>query len=201
MERIKIVYIDDKPDIDLDEFFDNFCMDGDYEFFYELIEFNPSDGYEALLNNLEIQTANIIFIDSWLFENRTATSGKFNGEEFKMVLQKFFPYIYVIVITQNEKDQEIDMIEKYDLGNRSKTAQEYYSEEIPKHIKEGINYIKQLRTIATKIAHNESWEKLLKERVLDTLSGKNSYDSLTKKDIDELVNNFKIIQERINNGL
>lgn len=61
-----------------------------------------------------------------------------------------------------------------------------------------IKRIKQYRILASRINQNDSWEKLLKEKVLGTLNGTNKYDSLTKSDIDELINAFKLIQERIN---
>lgn len=198
MEQIKILYIDDKPDTDLDKYLDKYYKNENYSIEYDLIQFNPNDGYESLLQDTRVQTANVILIDSWLFQNKTAVSGKFTGEEFKMVLQKFYPYIEVIIITQNEKDSDIDMIEKYDLSNKSKTAQEYYADEIPQYINKAIDHIHQLRIIALKISQNDSWEKLLKEKVLDTLNGTNKYDSLTKDDIDELVSTFKLIQEEIN---
>lgn len=198
MEQIRIVYIDDKPDTDLDEYFDRHYVNEEYEKNYELIPFNSNDGYESLLQNYKVQSANIIFVDSRLFENRTATAGKFTGEEFKLVLQKFYPFIEVIVITQNGKDPDIDMIEKFKYGSGSQSAQQYYSDEIPKCIDNAIKRIKQYRILASRINQNDSWEKLLKEKVLGTLEGTNKYDSLTKSDVDELINAFKSIQERIN---
>lgn len=198
MEQIKIVYIDDKPDTDLDEYFDRHYVNAEYEKNYELITFDPNDGYESLLQDYKVQSAHIIFVDSRLFENRTATIGKFTGEEFKLVLQKFYPFIEVVVITQNGKDPDIDMIEKFKYGSNCQSAQQYYSNEIPKCINNAIKRIKQYRILASRINQNDSWEKLLKEKVLGTLNGTNKYDSLTKSDIDELINAFKLIQERIN---
>ena len=198
MEQIRILYIDDKPDTDLDEYFDRYYENDEYEKNYDLLQFDPNDGYESLLQDYRVQSANIIFVDSRLFENRNATAGKFTGEEFKLVLQKFYPFIEVIVITQNGKDPDIDMIEKFKYGSGIKNAQQYYSEEIPKCIDNAIKRIKQYRILASRINQNDSWEKLLKEKVLGTLDVTNKYDSLTKNDIDELINAFKLIQERIN---
>ena len=198
MEKIKILYIDDKPDTDLDKYLDNYYSNEEYEITYDLIMFDPKDGYESLLEDSRVQTANIIFVDSKLFENRTITTGKFTGEEFKLVLQRFYPFIEVIVITQNEKDPDIDMIEKFKYESNSKSALEYYSNEIPNYLSNAIKRIKQYRILASKINQNDSWEKLLKEKVLGTLEGTNKYDSLTKQDIDDLINTFKLIQERVN---
>ena len=198
MEQIRILYIDDKPDPDLDEYFDRYYENDEYEKVYEIIQFDPNNGYESLLQDFKVQFANIIFVDSRLFENKTAVSGKFTGEEFKLVLQKFYPFIEVIVITQNGKDPDIDMIEKFKYESGSQSARQYYSNEIPKCINNAIKRIKQYRILASRITQNDSWEKLLKEKVLGTLEGTNKYDSLTKSDIDELINAFKLIQERVN---
>ena len=198
MEQIRILYIDDKPDPDLDEYFDRYYENDEYEKVYEIIQFDPNNGYESLLQDFKVQSANIIFVDSRLFENKTAVSGKFTGEEFKLVLQKFYPFIEVIVITQNGKDPDIDMIEKFKYESGSQSARQYYSNEIPKCINNAIKRIKQYRILASRINQNDSWEKLLKEKVLGTLEGTNQYDSLTKSDIDELINAFKLIQERVN---
>lgn len=198
MEQIRILYIDDKPDPNLDEYFDRYYKIDEYEKVYEIIQFDPNKGYESLLQDSKVQSANIIFVDSRLFENKTAVSGKFTGEEFKLVLQKFYPFIEVIVITQNGKDPDIDMIEKFKYESGYQYAWQYYSNEIPKCINNAIKRIKQYRILASRINQNDSWEKLLKEKVLDTLEGTNIYDSLTKSDIDELINAFKLIQERIN---
>lgn len=198
MEEIRILYIDDKPDENFDEYLDKYCSDEKHKYIYEFIKFEPKEGYYSLLQDYRVQSANIIFIDSRLFENRTAKDGKFTGEEFKLVLQKFYPFIEVIVITQNGKDPDIDMIEKYKYGTDTKLAQHYYSGFIPNYINDAIKRIKQYRIIGARINQNDIWEKFIKENVLATLEGLNKYDALTKKDIDELVSAFKTIQERIN---
>ena len=56
-------------------------------------EFKPAEGYKSLLIKQEVVTANIILIDSRLFENSSANDGKFSGEEFKVILRKQFPFI------------------------------------------------------------------------------------------------------------
>ena len=41
---------------------------------YSDIEFKQEEGYESLIGNVDVRSANIVFIDSRLFENRTATT-------------------------------------------------------------------------------------------------------------------------------
>ena len=105
MTTLKILYIDDHPEAALSKYLDNY-KNSNCEIEYSDIEFNPDEGYESLINDPDVKSANIIFIDSKLFENRNAIAGKFTGEEFKIILRKYFPFIEVIVITQNEIAQE-----------------------------------------------------------------------------------------------
>ena len=196
METIKLVYIDDTPDNDLSKYIDRYSSN-DYQFESSEIEFDPTQDYNSLLCNPEVQSANIIIIDSRLFENKTVTGGKFTGEEFKLVLKKFYPFIEVIVITQNEADPELSMVSKY-VKNSAQTGVDYYAKVMPPHIEAAVERIKQYRILADKINHNDSWESLLKEKVLGTLNGTQAYDALTKEDIDTLIGAFKEIRMSIN---
>ena len=168
-----------------------------YELEFSEVIFKPEDGYESLLSDPIVKAANIIIIDSWLFENRSVTGGKFTGEEFKLVLKKFYPFIEVIVITQNEMEPDIEKIAKYDKGC-GKTASDYYASLLPTLIDSAVARIHQYRLLAGVINGNDSWETVIKDKVISTLEGKNKYDELTKTDIDSLIQAFKEVQESIN---
>ena len=200
METINLVYIDDTPDIDLSRYLDNlhqYYTSNGFVFEYYEIPFDNQKDYSSLLKDARVQTANIIIIDSRLFENKPATGGKFSGEEFKFVLQKFYPYIEVIVITQNESDPELNMVSKY-VKNSSQTGVSYYAAVMPQYLDSAIEKIKQYRILAKKVNENDSWESVLKEKVLGTLSGTQAYDELTKDDIDTLIHAFREIRKSIN---
>lgn len=200
METINLVYIDDTPDIDLSRYLDSlsqYYTSNDFEFEYSEIPFDNQKDYSSLLKDVRVQTANIIIIDSQLFENKTAMGGKFSGEEFKFVLQKFYPYIEVIVITQNDSDPELNMVPKY-VKNSSQTGVSFYAGVMPQYLDSAIEKIKQYRILAKKVNENESWESVLKEKVLGTLRGTQTYDELTKDDIDTLIRAFREIRKDIN---
>ena len=114
MDKFALVYIDDRPDSALTRYLDDEFQGENYEIEFSEIIFKPDEKYESLLFNPIVSSANIILVDSWLFENHTVTGGKITGEEFKLVLKKFFPFIEVVVITQNGTDGAIDKIAKYD---------------------------------------------------------------------------------------
>lgn len=196
MLKMNLVYIDDVPEPSLARYLDSEYHYPDIVISYSDIIFAPSDGYERLLYDSKVQSANIIIVDSWLFENKTAGTGKFTGEEFKLVLKKFYPFIEVIVITQNGTDPNIQKIEKFD-PTSGKTSTEYYEEKLSSCIDDAIRNIVQYRVLSQKLNENESWETILKEKVLDTLSGTQAYDELSKTDIDKLIAAFKDIQESL----
>ena len=196
MDKYSLVYIDDKPEAALAKYLDKEFHNDNYEIEYTEVTFHSEDGYESLISDPKVKTANIILIDSWLFENRTAAGGKFTGEEFKLVLKKFYPFIEVIVITQNGIETDIDKIAKYD-KSCGKTASEYYAGTLPRLIESAVKNIHQYRLLADLIKMNDSWEEIIKDKVIATLKGKSSYDELTKTDIDNLIQMFKQVQESL----
>ena len=196
-DKFSLVYIDDNPDTALSKYFDQEYGSDEYEIDYSEVRFSPDEGYKSLLSNPIIQQANIIFIDSLLFENKTAKSQKFTGEEFKFILRKFYPFIEVIVITQNKVEDGVAHILKYDkvLG---RSASEYYAKELPKIIDQAVKNIRQYRVLATHVEKNDSWEEIIKEKALATLNGTSRYDDLTISDINKLISAFKEMEGRIN---
>lgn len=196
MDKFSLVYIDDNPDISLTKYLDEEFQNPNYDFDFTEIRFHPEEGYESLLTNQKVSSANIIFIDSMLFEHRTVTNTKFTGEEFKLILKKFYPFIEVIVITQNCIEPEIKKIAKYD-KKFGDSPSEYYNSVLPRIIEEAVNNIKQYWKLADLFNKNEIWEDVLKNKVIATLKGIDTYDQLTKADIDDLILAFKEIQEAL----
>ena len=196
MERYSLIYIDDKPDEALTRYLDRELSNEDYQIDFSEIVFHPEEGYESLLTPT-IKGANIIIIDSLLFENKTATGGKFTGEEFKLFLKKYCPFIEVIVITQNGDELGINKVSKYNKTS-IQTAAQYYASIIPKQINEAIGNIQQYRRLASIFSKNDIWETMIKEKVIDALNGINPYEDLTKEDIDNLIAAFKEVQESLN---
>ena len=197
MEKYSLVYIDDNPETALSRYLDDEFKSDNYEINCSEIIFKPEEGYESLLSDQRVCSANIILIDSWLFENRTAANAKFTGEEFKLILKKLFPFIEVIVITQNGTDSNIRKIAKYD-KSLAESASEYYASKLPKIINQAVSDIQQYRLLADLVKKNDTWEDVLKDEVIATLKGSNTYDKLTKDDIDRLISAFKEIQENLN---
>lgn len=174
-------------------------MDADFsdpQFYknYQEIRFNPAEGYERLIKDPLVQSANIIIIDSMLFENSNTVSGKFSGEEFKIILRKYYPFIEVIVITQNEPEVGMGTISKYD-KSQSESASEYYGQVLPELIHNAYSDIEKYYSIADKLRENNTLDKYLVEKIISSLDGSTIYDELTKSDIDSLIEAFQKIEK------
>mgnify|MGYP001710549324 CR=1 FL=1 len=200
MEEYNLLYIDDDIDSQLSEYLDKDlknALQSDVVLNISEHEFKPAEGYKSLLENPQVATANIILIDSRLFENNSATDGKFSGEEFKIILKKQFPFIEVVVITQNGEDDSVKTIAKFN-PKCGLAAKEYYDHILPDIIKHAIEQVKIYRNLAIRFKSNDSWEPIIKERVLGSLNGTAAYDSLTAADIDKLVLAFQEMSKIIN---
>ncbi len=200
MKVFRLLYIDDEIDPLLSEYLDKklpgSIEDKDITLEYSELQFAPVDGYRSLLSNGNVLSSNIILIDSRLFEDRNAEDGKFSGEEFKIILKKFYPFIDVIVITQNGADENVDTLPKYN-PESGKQADEFYDSFLPDYVERAISQKRIFDNLATRLNENSSWEPLLKERVIATLEGTESYNELTKKDIDDLIVAFREILEKM----
>lgn len=193
-ETINLVYIDDDRDEAISSYLEDDYQNDKYEVKYQEIEFKVEDGYEGLLDSPEVASANVILIDSRLFENDSVKcKGKFSGEEFRMLLRKVFPFIEVLVISQNGQDDDFDIIPKYRSGS-SETSREYYGRVLKSKIDESIKRVITFRNISKKLENNKGIEKYLREKTVDSLYGINNYEDLSKEDIDKLITAFQSIK-------
>lgn len=195
MERINLVYIDDQIDPLLSKHLSEYQPDG-IEIHYDEVKFDCENGYESLIKDNLVKSANIIFIDSRLFENSTASSGKYTGEQFKLILKKYYPFIEVIVITQNEiPEQYSSTIAKYNLAIEG-TSDEYYNNLFQKNIDSAIARICEYRAILSDIKIDSEISCTV-EKINNSLEGIDRYDELNKTDIDKIVELFKKLQENL----
>ncbi len=193
-EIINIVYIDDDRDEAISAYLEDAYSNEKYEIEYKEIKFEGDKGYESLLESADVMSANVILIDSRLFENDSIKCrGKFSGEEFRLILRKVFPFIEVLVISQNGENKDFDIIPKYRSGS-SETAVQYYERVLKNKIDESIKRVITFRNISKKLENNKGIEKLLVEKAMNSLNGINEYDDLSKDDIDRLITAFQNIE-------
>lgn len=193
-EIINLVYIDDERDEAISAYLEDGYRNDKYDVRYQEVEFDVQKGYEGLLDSPEVAAANVILIDSKLFENNNVEcKGKFSGEEFRMILRKIFPFIEVVVISQNGENRDYEIIPKYRSGS-SETSDKYYERVLKEKIDASIERVITFRNISKKLENNKEIEKFLVEKTMDSLNGINNYDGLTKDDIDNLIDAFKSLE-------
>ena len=196
-ECIRLVYVDDDHEPALSKYLAKYDNDKCEIIHEDDIPYNASDGYEELLNNTKIQEANIVVIDSKLFSN--SDTKKVSGEEFKIILEKVYPFIEVLVITQMDIEDGFVKIKKFNPQIHKSTAKEYYCDVMKKPLDDAVERLLNYRSILKKIKDNSAIDRVLREKIENSIEGySGSYDELTKADIDEIIKTFREVQALIN---
>lgn len=196
MDKINILYIDDDFDFRISKYMAKY-KNKNVDIAYDELLFDDSLGYEKLINDIRVYSANIILIDSQLFKNETAFKGKYTGEQFRLILRKLFPFIKVIVITQNPLNQAFpSTISKYK-PEMKETPDDYYKNNLENLLDLAIDKVCEYRKIKESITQ-EIMNKYFIEKIENSLDGLSEYDELSKSDIDKIVEAFKRIQETLN---
>lgn len=198
MKNINIVYIDDILDPMLTKYlrekYDSKDHDN-YKTFYREVGFKSNNNYQELINNEVVRTANIILIDNHLFEEQSVSS-KFSGRQFKIILRKLFPYIEVIVITQDESIEGEKIVKKFSDPDVSK-VNVYYDKNLFPVIENSIKEVIEFDNLLIDLESNLDVEKLLVEKIKNSINGMDFYDELKKEDIDDLIRMFKEIKNEL----
>lgn len=189
METIKIVYVDDKLDPYVSKYLSSLSLD-EYLYQKKEIKFSTRDSYKSMLSNQEIRMADILFLDSMLFENNAVDGNKLSGEELGFIIKKMFPFKEILVITQYQEKSEFSSLKKYNktFGTSSDNFFKQYWEEI---ILQASHNIVQNRKILERLSSENYVEKMLLEKLESTMSGQVDYENLTKKDVDKLIKSFE----------
>lgn len=195
---LKLVYVDDRIDPSLSRYLDEYCSyySGEQNLLYQEVTFSPEDNYEVLLGNYAVRTANVLLIDSRLFEEANVTEEKFTGEEFRVILGKLFPYIEVIVISQNVLDIEWSCVEKCK-GNRTyEEAKTHYDQVLKGIIEQKLQIVCETRRLIDRLEARDSIDKVLIEKIRNIADGTSEYDELKASDIDYIIQTFNELIKR-----
>lgn len=197
MTTINFLYIDDKIDPHVTNYMKNIKINN-VIFDVNQYKFIPkTDDYRTLLQNQKVLDADLIFIDSMLFENANVGDVKIAGEEIQLIFQKIFPYKEVLVISQNGNDETKGIISKL----RTKDIQnyeEFFENNWKPKITDLVNKIIATRNIFMQLKLNNNIENLIKEKIQNTIQSISKYEDLEKTDIDECISLFNEIKEAIN---
>lgn len=58
-------------------------------------------------------------------------------------------------------------------------------------------YIFEVRKIASEMQKNTSWEKVMVEKIVNSINGQGKFDELTKNDIDDVIKMFQELQTKV----
>jgi len=185
---IRIVYIDDKIDNYLSRYLGELYFE-DIEVYAREVTFDSgSENYITLLEKENVKLADIVIVDSKLFENQSVDQ-KFSGEEFKMIYTTANPYSKVIVISQNDGLEKFGTIKKFNPTLGKGNPKEFYDHNLRVLIEDNIKEIIYKRNILTILKNNSEAYKgsLIVEKINELMEGTSSYKDLTDEKIDFLI--------------
>lgn len=192
IQPVSVLYIDDSIDPNLSRYLDEYCSNADTsDLIYEEEPFLKGDTYEQLLRKESVRTANVVLIDSKLFEEADLGSGMFTGEEFRVILNKLFPYIEVIVISQNILPITQGVVEKCKKFKNYEEIKAYYDEKLLAKLNERVDIVRETRQIVARLRNEKSIDQALVEKLNRAVNGTNEYDELKVSDIDRIVQAFQ----------
>lgn len=184
--RIKICYVDDEHDNYLSSFLSNidWCE-------YSDINVDENDDFESLLNKISLSQCNIVLLDSKLYKESNASS-KITGQELELLLADKLPFMFSIVVSQNEDTNKLNYIMKYKTtkkpgANYFDESKEYYNRTLLPILIFAKNKINRGRdSFTNELEKEDTIDKLMLENIKDIINVKNRI-SITKEDVDKIV--------------
>lgn len=204
---ITISYIDDRIDPILSRYLDEYCnrcneeKKLNYELQFSEYSFQKTDNYKTLLSNDLINKANIIVIDSRLFENENSSLSKFTGEQFKIILRQVLPFIKTIVISQNFSEADSLTIQKFQSArsNNIEDYKEHYDKTLEPTLKQNILETIEEHEILNQLALENEVDSLLLGTIQSTILGIRDTALFEKDDLDELIKLFNEVKIKYGN--
>lgn len=198
METIKILYVDDNTDPYISQYlYEDYGYKG-VSIVYLQRTFKQEDTYESLLCDRDVHFADIIIIDSVLFENANMSNQKLAGEEFEIILRKVFPFKEVIVVTQNDIDEEYRVIKKFDTSSGG-ASKDFFEKEWKPVLDNAVERVILCRRLLKRIEEKKYVEQYFLEEIQQSLQGESGYDKLTVEDVDRLIAAFEGVKKEYDN--
>lgn len=196
-ETINMMYVDDLIDRGISKCLDKYQSEK-VEIKYIEIEFNAEYNYKKLIEEVQNNNINILVIDSALYLE-SSEAERFTGEQFKVILKKFLPYVETIVISQNKQENTYDIMKKYnkDEVNSKETISEYYTRELYYIINKKIDEILMGREVLTRLKEEKTIDNILLEKISLSLNGEEKYSELKSEDVQNLINSFKELKRLV----
>ncbi len=191
IDKFKLIYIDDNIDNDITCYLRKNFNNENIEYYER--EFKTTETYSDLLNDDKVKTADIIIIDSKLFENRNVNK-KFTGEQFKLIVAKEFPYKKVFVISRNDDVKTVGYIKKKNFSNDVE-FKKYYDKELKLKIQDAMNNIIADKKLVDEMLQNNVIDPIILEKIRNSFLGIKHFDDLKSDDIDKIISLFNELMQ------
>lgn len=194
-EHIEIVYVDDKIDLQLTDYLNRYVdkyneMSNNIILGYNEIEFKQNYTYNSLINDEIFRRCDIAIIDSKLYENTNARGHVYTGEDFKLLVRNYSPFIDIIVITQNEISENSATIRK---SHGSEDSEKHYDSELKPLLDYSIKCCLEYKIKLDELKTKGTIDKAILDRISDLIDHEDTYN-LTEKDLDEIIKLFNEIK-------
>lgn len=193
---IKVLYIDDKPDVHISR-----LLRGRFGEEYTEFAFADNKTVIDLINDSKVVAADLIFVDSRLFEDKSSSEDRFQGEDFRLLLEMQFPLKKCIVVTHinlsddGEKLKKASgTIEKYEVVEREGKSLEEWETSVNSLIKATIESIQRKKSLLELEIKEGYLNQYMKEQLIGRSQGQLEYSSLKVEQINELVDRFKQVE-------
>ncbi|WP_314404317.1 hypothetical protein [uncultured Granulicatella sp.] len=194
MEKIKLIYVDDKIDLYVSRYLLNNSDILNYD--YEEITYRNEFTYENFLEKENFQKSDIIILDSMLFENNNSKNNKITGEELGVIIKKIFPFKEILIITQNQDKSEYCDLNKFNSKFYEKNYESFFENEWLPSLKKAINKIILYKKIMNNIKIKDYMDTVLYEKINNSICGISIYDELKESDINNLIKAFQEMRDK-----
>lgn len=194
MEKIKLIYVDDKIDLYVSRYLLNNSDILNYD--YEEITYSNEFTYENFLEKENFQKSDIIILDSMLFENNNSKNNKITGEELGVIIKKIFPFKEILIITQNQDKSEYCDLNKFNSKFYEKNYESFFENEWLPSLKKAINKIILYKKIMNNIKIKDYMDTVLYEKINNSICGISIYDELKESDINNLIKAFQEMRDK-----
>lgn len=204
MNKINILYVDDKPESQLVRYLKKFVETHNegYELFFNQLNFKCNYTIESFFQNAKVIDADIIVLDSQLYEHSSCKTPRIHGEELHILICENFCFKQVVVLSQYKENigEKYGIIPKYkSRTDGANNSEQHYADELEPALIKKIQSILEMRNILhDKILQNNTIEKCKRDELQDLMElGNAHYRKLTDMKIDEMISIIKEIKDKI----
>ena len=197
MNNLTITYVDDIIDKGISKFLGNLefvrCNYTYHEYCFK------DETYNQIITNNIVKEGDILLIDNALFENRKVRN-KMYGNELKILLHMVYPFKKIITVSSKDyEDRDDEILSKFVKTPSWNNAQEYYNSVWYPKLESLAQSLWSTREIIDRINKKKYVDDYFYSKLSSSINGDTSYNDLSKKDIDDLIETFNKVRKSFEN--